>query len=1243
MLAEVLLRDNERRVPEVRDRLAHARPGWLARRAVTAVALLVALPLSLATDVVPDAFGVFVLLFALATETEIALGSAASDRRSFDRRSAIAGAAADLFAVMAAGTTGAHEFAVPLTLVTLVVMRCFFMHGAWLVLPVAALAMFGTGDAIHVAGPEFPPRSFSELVAVGSNRWLLTLFVSAAGLPFLAVFVRLTGARLMRDADEAARAARLLGEAEDELRESRVELEEIARVSGTAVAQSEQLEERNRLLSITNAVSFAVSEPMNDRDSIERATRLVARLMGARSAEVSLLATDEHPAEHITVTVEAGDPGPPLLVSGLIDEVAASGIPRTWSPAEDGDDGQSGEATSYAVAPLVAKGRTLGAFALASSGGRVWNDQDRHLMLLVGREMGVSLENARLYQEAVTKGEREALVTEITRELTASSNSDRAMAQALEALRKPLQTRALAIVRSGSSVPLATLGDSELLADPAFRAALLAAPSLVSDRWHPLVFSEAGEVTLSRALREAGVETLVIAPVIAAQIDGAQPQSAEVAAGAGGDQVVGVLVAALDGEVSWGAAQTDLLSRVASTVGRRIERDEFASLRERRINELAGLAEIASIMQSGADPDRLYGGFARVLARLLPYQRLYIARLDDRGDLAELPRFGPDGRPQPVVPWSATDLKHEWFATFSATEWSANDGDPPSFVQREDRGGLVIPLRPKGQLLGLVTLALDRKIDADQQKIVEQAVEQLALALDGARLYQQATERLSHIQAFSYMAQIMAKVVDLREAFDSFAEEVRWLIPFERAVLLLIDDDGETIRPHATYPESAGEDIEATPMAGSASVLPIDAGAAVAIDRDDDRYQRLDWSLFGGDVRHVAAVPIQQGGETLGVFALIHSSGDAYTQTHLDALEEMSGLLGVTIERLRLYERAEHTARHDGLTGLPNYRYLQERVSELASRDDPSIQNAFIVVDMDELKLFNDVLGHEAGDQVVRIVARELRNACRAQDFVARTGGDEFVMVMEDITAEGAAAISERMHDALRNAHLELEDAPAAIRISIGIAMMPGDAATADAALEAADQAMYAAKFGGGGSTRLARDRKTETEPRTMRRRETRLIELILRAVSDGASEQERVAISLAERYALAVAERLRFPDEAVLALRMVVNAEGSLRLKSPRTYLDRHAGRIMRQGVIAEWRERDEAAAQRVLAMIPVLVELAWLQIVEPDGPGLTAEQALVRVRSSADHQLPEHLLDIIAEAATSGEVERRGSSRAA
>src|SRR5439155_18523043 len=129
----------------------------------------------------------------------------------------------------------------------------------------------------------------------------------------------------------------------------------------------------------------------------------------------------------------------------------------------------------------------------------------------------------------------------------------------------------------------------------------------------------------------------------------------------------------------------------------------------------------------------------------------------------------------------------------------------------------------------------------DQMRIIEQAVEQLALALDGAALYRQATERASHIQALSNLARIVASVVDLREAFDAFAEEVRWLIPFERSVMLLMEPQSEMIQPYATYPEEPAALRQARPLTGSLAELAVNAGGPVALSRGDPRYADYDW------------------------------------------------------------------------------------------------------------------------------------------------------------------------------------------------------------------------------------------------------------------------------------------------------------------------------------------------------------------------------------------------------------------
>src|SRR5690606_16321585 len=229
---------------------------------------------------------------------------------------------------------------------------------------------------------------------------------------------------------------------------------------------------------------------------------------------------------------------------------------------------------------------------------------------------------------------------------------------------------------------------------------------------------------------------------------------------------------------------------------------------------------------------------------------------------------------------------HPWFASRSPIAWRSGEGSAPSFLPSDARYAVAVPMRPKGQMLGVAVVVVPRPLRSDQVHIVEQAVEQLSLALDGASLYQQATARASHIQALSNLARIVASVVNLREAFAAFSEEVRWLIPFDRAVMFLLDEAGEMVEPYATYPE---EDVPAAPAPLHASVarIPIQAGVPVTIRRDDPRYADLDWSLLGEGAREVAAVAVRHGERATAVFALVNNNAGDYAGSELDALEEV--------------------------------------------------------------------------------------------------------------------------------------------------------------------------------------------------------------------------------------------------------------------------------------------------------------------------------------------------------------------
>lgn len=166
--------------------------------------------------------------------------------------------------------------------------------------------------------------------------------------------------------------------------------------------------------------------------------------------------------------------------------------------------------------------------------------------------------------------------------------------------------------------------------------------------------------------------------------------------------------------------------------------------------------------------------------------------------------------------------------------------------------------------------------------------------------------------------------------------------------------------------------------------------------------------------------------------------------------------------------RAWHAARHDGLTRLPNREGFCERLerelSRVASAPDGRVL-AVLFLDLDGLKPVNDCHGHLAGDQLLRIVAARLTRAVRREDMVCRLGGDEFACLVPAVLSRVQLAhLACKLFDAVA-APLQIGPLVLSVRPSIGIAVCPGDGATAQGLLHNADLAMYRAKRGGLGYT----------------------------------------------------------------------------------------------------------------------------------------------------------------------------------
>jgi diguanylate cyclase (GGDEF)-like protein len=211
-------------------------------------------------------------------------------------------------------------------------------------------------------------------------------------------------------------------------------------------------------------------------------------------------------------------------------------------------------------------------------------------------------------------------------------------------------------------------------------------------------------------------------------------------------------------------------------------------------------------------------------------------------------------------------------------------------------------------------------------------------------------------------------------------------------------------------------------------------------------------------VAHCWSMPIKdQSGEVLGTLALYGRRPRSPQPEHLALMRDWARVASTALERTRSIARLKHDARHDSLTGLPNRAAIFEKLDSAIEKVCNTTPLAVYFVDLDGLKALNDTLGHNVADEMIREVAQRLIGTIRINDFVGRFGGDEFIIVAEDIGDPiQAGQLGERLLGAIARPLPGLGER--VITASIGIALIRTSGIEAREAIRRSDAAMYEAK-----------------------------------------------------------------------------------------------------------------------------------------------------------------------------------------
>jgi diguanylate cyclase (GGDEF)-like protein len=326
---------------------------------------------------------------------------------------------------------------------------------------------------------------------------------------------------------------------------------------------------------------------------------------------------------------------------------------------------------------------------------------------------------------------------------------------------------------------------------------------------------------------------------------------------------------------------------------------------------------------------------------------------------------------------------------------------------------------------------------------------------------------LADLLVFHQLARSLTSSFDLDTILRTILEHMERIMEAELWTLLMLDESTQELyyAIAAGGEQDALKDLRVKIGEGVAGWVVEHGETLIVPEADDDPRVREEGSAEPRNVRSVIALPLRGRKGTHGAIEIFNPRTDQMTDYTIAFLHILADHAAIAIENAHDVARIQQLTITDDTTGLFNVRHLYNvlgRELERCSRLMQPLSLAFI--DLDQFKLVNDAHGHLVGSELLATTGRRLQELSRKQDWCFRYGGDEFVILMPDTSAEAALAQSSTLLGGLMETQFLMKNGlELSVRASIGLSTAPADGATVHAIIGAADARMYMVKSNGRG------------------------------------------------------------------------------------------------------------------------------------------------------------------------------------